>query len=404
MTKKRVVVTGIGVISSIGIGKDAFWDSLIKGKSGVSKITAYDTSEHATHNGGEVRGFDPESYINKRKIRFMGRTSQFAIAAAKLAISDAGAEIDMLKTSIAVGTTMGEACQLEKMDKLWLGSGDASIDKELFFQYLTNSISANLAIELGASGSNRIFGNACAAGNYAIGYGYDVVKNGKADVAIVGGADSFSRIAFTGFNQFAAVAPDKCQPFDKNRKGIIVGEGAGILILESLENAKKREADIYGEILGYGLSCDAYNMTNPQTDGIVKCMESALRDAGTDPDEIDYISTHGTGTILNDKAECAAIKRVFGDRYKKIPANSIKSMLGHTMAGASALEAISCCLTLKEGIIPPTINYEAPDPECDIDCVPNRAREHNVDIALNNSYAFGGNNACLVFKRVNKRR
>ena len=244
-----------------------------------------------------------------------------------------------------------------------------------------------------------MFGTVCAAGNYAIGYGFDVVKEGRADVAIVGGADSFSWVAFTGFNQFAAVAPDICQPFDKNRKGMIVGEGAGMLVLEDLENARARKANIYGEILGYGLSCDAFHMTNPQEEGIARCMENAFKDANINKDEVDYISAHGTGTVLNDKAECAAIKKVFGDRYRKIAVNSIKSRRGHTMGAASAIEAIACCLTLKHSIIPPTENYKTFDPECDIDCVPNIARKQKVNIALNSSYAFGGNNACLVLKK-----
>lgn len=397
--KKRVVVTGLGVVSSIGIGKDAFWNNLTKGVSGISEITSYDTSKHVTHRGGEIKDFNPENFINKRKIRFIGRTSQFAIVAAKLAIADANLKINKFKPSVAIGTTMGEARRLEKIDRLWIDTGDASINKELFFQYLTNAVSANLAIELKASGPNRIFGTACAAGNYAIGYGYDTIKKEAADVAIVGGADSFSWIAFTGFNQFAAVAPDMCQPFDKNRKGMIVGEGAGILVLEDLENARARKANIYGEVLGYGLSCDAFHMTNPQEEGIARCMENAFKDANIDKDRVDYISAHGTGTILNDKAECLSIKKVFGDRYKKIAINSIKSMLGHTMGAASAIEAISCCLTLKYSIIPPTINYKTPDPECDIDCVPNKARKQKINIALNNSYAFGGNNACLVLKK-----
>jgi len=399
MIKKRVVVTGLGIVSSIGIGKDAFWSNLIKGKSGINVITAYDTSKHITHKGGEIKDFRPENFINKKKIQLMGRTSQFAISASKLAINDADFKSDKYKISVVIGTTMGEVWQLERIDRIWVEKGDASINKKLFFQYLTNAISANLAIEFKASGPNRMFGTACSAGNYAIGYGFDIIKRGRADIAIVGGADSFSWVAFTGFNQFAAVAPDKCQPFDKNRKGMIVGEGAGILILEDLENAKARKAYIYGEVLGYGLSCDAFHMTNPQEEGIARCMENALRDAGIDKNKVDYISAHGTGTILNDKAECSAIKKVFGNRYKKIPVSSIKSMLGHTMGAASAIEAISCCLTLKNSIIPPTINYKTPDPECDIDCVPNNARKQKINIALNNSYAFGGNNACVVLKK-----
>lgn len=216
---------------------------------------------------------------------------------------------------------------------------------------------------------------------------------------LAGASDPFSRISFTGFNQFKAVAPEKCQPFDKNRKGMMVAEGAGIVILESLEAALNRNAQIYAEILGYGLSCDAYHMTSSSVEGIINCMKKAMEEAEITPDDVDYISAHGTGTLTNDRNECAAIREVFGPRYREIPISSIKSMIGHTMGAASALEAIACVLIVKNDMIPPTINYETPDPECDIDCVPNVARHHIVNIALNNSYAFGGNNACLVIKK-----
>ncbi len=221
----------------------------------------------------------------------------------------------------------------------------------------------------------------------------------RADIILAGGSDPFSRISFTGFNQFSAVAPERCQPFDKNRKGMMVAEGAGVLVLETLESALKRNAPIYAEILGYGLSCDAQHMTQPSIEGISQCIIKAMNEAGINKDDVDYISAHGTGTLANDRAECAAIKKIFGQLYKRIPVSSIKSMLGHTMGAASALEAITCALVVKNNIIPPTINVETPDPECDIDCVPNEARNHKVNIALNNSYAFGGNNASLVLKK-----
>jgi 3-oxoacyl-[acyl-carrier-protein] synthase II len=254
-----------------------------------------------------------------------------------------------------------------------------------------------VALELKVRGPNLIFTTACAAGNYAIGYGFDLIKLGKADVVIAGGSDAFSYLAFTGFNQVRVVAPEKCQPFDKNRKGMLVGEGSGVMILETFDSALKRDAPIYAEILGYGLSCDAFHMTNPQVDGVVQCMRNALKEADILPDDVDYISAHGTGTRYNDKTESAAINQVFGGR--KVAVSSIKSMLGHTMGAASAIEAIVCCLVVKNDIIPPTINYETPDPECDIDCVPNTARKQRVNIALNNGFAFGGNNACLVVKK-----
>jgi 3-oxoacyl-[acyl-carrier-protein] synthase II len=244
-----------------------------------------------------------------------------------------------------------------------------------------------------------IFSTACSAGNYAVGYGFDLITLGRAQVVLAGGFDALSKVAFTGFNQFSAVSPDKCRPFDKNRKGMMVAEGAGMLVLESLESALERKALIYAEVLGYGLSCDAHHMTTSLVDGIKLCMIKALSEAGVSAEDIDYISAHGTGTLTNDKNECAAINEIFGHRYKKIPTSSIKSMLGHTMGAASAIEAIACALAVKNDMIPPTINYETPDAECDIDCVPNHSRKHVVTIALNNSYAFGGNNACLVLKK-----
>jgi len=245
-----------------------------------------------------------------------------------------------------------------------------------------------------------MFANACSAGNYSIGYAFDLIRSGKADVMLAGGVDAFSRVNLVGFSRLYAMAPEVCRPFDLNREGMLVGEGAGMLLLETLDSALKRKATIYAEILGYGLSCDAYHMTAPKEEGIVECMRRGIKEAGIKIEDVDYISAHGTGTVQNDKTECSAIKKVFGAKYKEIPISSIKSMLGHTMGAASAIEAISCCLTIKEGVIAPTINYQTPDPECDVDCVPNHSRKAEVNIAFNNSYAFGGNNACLVFKKI----
>lgn len=401
---KRIVVTGLGVVSSLGIGKDAFWHNLLKGKSGISRVISFDTSEHFSHYGGEVKDFKPENFVVRKKIEFIGRASQFSIAATKLALEDAGLDhkINLSdRVGVCIGTTMGEPQRIEEMDKTWAKKGEENIDKLLIFQYPTNTIPSNVAIEFKLKARNRIFTTACAAGNYAIGYGYNLLQLGKVDMVIAGGSDAFSYIAFTGFNQFSLIAPERCQPFDKNRRGMMVGEGAGMLILEPLESALKRKTEIYAEILGYGLSCDAFHMTNPHEDGIATCIKNALKETNLTPDSVDYINAHGTGTPQNDKTECAAIKKVFNSRYKKIPVSSIKSMLGHTMGAASAIEAIATCLTVKNDIIPPTINYETPDPECDIDCVPNQARKQRVDIAINNGFAFGGNNCCLVIKKFN---
>jgi 3-oxoacyl-[acyl-carrier-protein] synthase II len=261
------------------------------------------------------------------------------------------------------------------------------------------SISRDLGYFFSIKGTNSLIPNACAAGNYAIGYGYDLIRMRHNDMAIVGGAESLSRIAFQGFQSINGMSLKKCTPFDKDRKGMLLGEGAGILILESLDSAIKRKAHIYAEVAGYGTSCDAHHMTIPHQRGVKKAMEKALRNSGVTVSQIDYVSAHGTGTIANDKNEIAAIKELWGDSCKTPPVSSIKSMLGHCMGAASSIEAIACCLTIENSVIPPTINFKTPDPECAIDCVPNIARHQKVDIALNNGFAFGGNNCCVVFRR-----
>lgn len=403
----RVVITGVGVVSSIGIGKDAFWKALISGTSGISKVEAFDTSSYSRHYGGEVKNFHPEDFLNRRKLPRIGRASQFAIAAAKLALKDAGLGVKNKfykneRSGVIMGTTMAESQVIEKMDKVWSEQNDKEVDNGLVFQYPANVIAVNVGIELGLKGFNFTIPTACAAGNYAIGYAFDLLSAGEADFMLAGGSDAFSRIAFTGFNSLYAVAEEKCQPFDKNRKGMMVGEGAGMVVLETLDNALKRNADIYAEVLGYGLSCDANHMTAPDWQGIAKAIEKALVNSGIGVDEVDYISAHGTGTPANDKTECLAIKEVFKNNYKDIPVSSIKSMLGHTMGAASAIEAIACALAIKNDTLPATINYETPDPDCDIDCVPNKARRKKINIALNNGFAFGGNNSCLALKKVSE--
>jgi 3-oxoacyl-[acyl-carrier-protein] synthase II len=399
--RRRVVVTGLGVVSSIGIGVEEFWKNLIAGKSGISEIERFDTSAYPVHKGGEVKNFKPEHFIDKRKIKHMGRASQMAIAAAKLAISDAFLKKkDVKEAGIFMGTTMGEIGELEDMNVDWLGKGADGIKQSSIYLFPTNAITVNMALEFKIKGYNFMIPTACAAGNYSVGYAFDLIRNGHLNMALVGGSDSFSRIAFTGFNRLMAMAPEKCQPFDKNRKGMMLGEGAGVLILESLERAEKRKAKIYAEVLGYGLSCDAHHMTQPSEDGIVRCMEKALKEAGVSKEKVDYISAHGTGTPQNDKIECAALKKVFGGRATKIPCSSIKSMLGHTLGAASALEAVACCMVIDKERLPPTINFENSDDECPIDCVGNSSRSHVSKFVMNNSYAFGGNNCSVLFKSI----
>jgi 3-oxoacyl-[acyl-carrier-protein] synthase II len=401
MHKKRVVVTGLGAVSSVGIGKKSFWDALIRGKSGISKVSSLDTKDFRCHYAGEIKDFDPETFIAKRRINFLGRSSQLAIAATSLALEDAELSLkymDKKRVGVLIGTTMGEKPIEDSIDE-WVLEGPDKINKNVIIQSTANNISSNIANNFKIYGPNYLIPTACAAGNYAIGYGFDLIKKGDLDCAIAGGADAFSKLAFSGFQRVYAMAPEKCQPFDKNRKGMLVGEGAGILVLESLESALNRSSNIYAELLGYGLSCDAYHMTASQRKGIEKAMRNALKDAEIKHDIVDYINAHGTGTQSNDKTECAAIKKVFNGTSSSLSVSSIKSMLGHPMGAASALEAIACCLTINENVIPPTINFETPDPNCDIDCVPNKAKRKRVNIALNNGFAFGGNNSCLVIKK-----
>ncbi|MGA1874535.1 MAG: beta-ketoacyl-[acyl-carrier-protein] synthase family protein [bacterium] len=398
----RVVITGIGVVSSIGIGKDEFWKNLLAGKSGVSKVTAFDTTNFPTHYGAEVKDFNPEKFLTKEQRAKMGRASQMALVAGQLALEDAGLDLKKAvkeNAGAVVGTTMADIRILEDIDDLFIDSRENEINASLAYKYSANNLSETLAREFGLGGYEVSIPCACAAGNYAIGYAFDLLRMGRLKLMLAGGADPFSRIAFTGFSRLRSMATEKCRPFDKNREGIILGEGAGIVVLELLDDALKRGAPVYAEVLGYGLSCDAYHMTAPQFSGIVSAIILALKNANVNPKEVSYINAHGTGTPVNDKTECLALRKIFGDHLKKIPVSSSKSMIGHTMGAASALEAIACALAISNDYVPPTINYETPDPYCDIDCVPNIYREYKVNIALNNGFAFGGNNACLALKK-----
>ncbi|MCR4292608.1 MAG: beta-ketoacyl-[acyl-carrier-protein] synthase family protein [Candidatus Kuenenia sp.] len=401
---KRVVITGVGMITPIGSGKDAFWNALTAGESGVSEVSCIDTSGYRVHKGCEVRNFNYSDYIKDGVIKEIGKGSQFAIAATKLALDDAKidlSKIELERMGVSAGTTAGEIQILEKVNYIRHRDGEDKVAPDLFLMHPCNNIPANIAIEFGLKGPNTIIPTACAAGNYAIGYAYDLIRFGRVDVMVAGGSDPFSKVAFTGFARLGAIAPEICQPFDKNRKGMMVGEGAGMLVLESLECAEKRNANVYAEIIGYGLSCDAYHITIPHPDGegVISAMIKALKSANLRPEDVQYISAHGTGTPANDKAETISIKKVFGEKPERLAISSIKSMIGHTMGAASVIEAIACALAVQNDIIPPTINYVTPDPECDLDYVPNVMRKQEVNIALNNAHAFGGNNSCLVIKK-----
>lgn len=401
---RRVVITGIGVISPVGSGKTTFWEALLAGKSGIGPVTSFDSTKFAAHIGAEVRDFDANCYVKKQQPDQMGRASQMAIGATRLAIADSCLDLDSIprrRIGVSMGTTSGEPLFVEQYNDARKLGGDAAVEAESMGSYPCHVIPTHVAIEFDLRGPSLIIPTACAAGNYAIGYGFDLIRTGRADLMLAGGADAFSRIPYMGFARLGAIAPERCQPFDKNRKGMVPGEGSGMLLLEPLDAALARGAKIYAEVLGYGVSCDAHHMTaaHPQADGAIRAMSAAMKDSGVGIGEIDYISAHGTGTPTNDRIESLAVRTLFAEYATKIPMSSIKSMLGHTMGAASAIEAAACALALDTGWIPPTINHEEPDPDCGLDIVPNEARLTNPRVVLNNAYAFGGNNASLCLGR-----
>lgn len=401
-TRGRVVVTGLGVVTSIGIGIGPFWEALLAGRSGIGPVESFDTARYAVHVGGEVKGFDPTPYIRRRDASSLGRASKLAIAAARLALEDARlhtAGVDPTRTGVVMGTTSGEATMIEQFDDREIAGRRDAIGAEFIDRYPCHTIAANVASEIRVAGPNVVIPTACAAGNYAIARALDALRAGEADVMLAGGADCFSRITFTGFARLGAIAPERCQPFDRNRRGMVPAEGAAVLVLERLDRATERGARVYAEVAGYGLTCDAHHMTAPQADGAARAMRLAMADAGVEPAQVDYISAHGTGTTMNDRVETSAVKQAFGASAGRVPMSSIKSMLGHTMGAASAIEAATCALAVHHDAMPPTINYETPDPECDLDYLPNEARFRRVDVAMNNAYAFGGNNASVVFRK-----
>jgi len=404
MKQLRIVITGIGVVTPIGIGCGQFWTNLLAGKSGIGPVRSFDTSAYKVHRGAEVQDFCAEKYLLNLDAAHLGRASQFAIAAAHLALADANVEIaslDLKRAGVSMGTTSGEPREVERFDDLFVGKNLKQVGPEFLALYPSHVIAAHMARELQFAGVNIMIPTACAAGNYAIAHAFDVLRACRADLMLAGGSDSFSRITYTGFAQLGAIAPELCQPFDRSRKGMIPGEGAGVIVLETYASAVRRGARIYAEISGYGLSCDAHHMTaaHPHGEGAARAMKQALDQSGFRPEDVSYISAHGTGTPTNDRLETLAVKQLFGDAAYRIPMSSIKSMLGHTMGAASAIEAAVCALAVFNDRIPPTINLKEPDPECDLDYVPNYARVHSVRVAMNNAYAFGGNNASLVLKK-----
>lgn len=396
--RRRVVITGLGAVTSIGSGIKEFSHALRNGKNGASAVTSFSTTGFSCDVGCEVHGFDPRRWIHTLDYRDLGRSSQFSIAATYMALEDAGIEkrsISQERCGICIGTTDGEAMLFDTFTNIWIHEGPEHLSSNLVRSLPADRLSVSVAQEFDLKGEAVTIATACAAGNYSIGHAYDQICLGEADFMLCGGADSMCRKNFAGFYRLGALAPQVCQPFDKNRKGILTGEGAGVLLLESLESAVSRGARIYAEVLGYGLNCDAEHIMAPDKNGIVECMHRAHENAGIRPSQVDYICAHGTGTQANDITEVSAIREVFVPNIP--PISSIKSMLGHTMGAASALAGIACALGIYEGFMPPTINFQTPDPECNIDCVPNKERKVDLNIVQNNAFAFGGNNAIVIF-------
>lgn len=408
---RRVVVTGLGVVSPLGIGADFFWKALVNGTSGVGRITRFDPTGHGCQIAAEVKGFDPLQWIDKKEVKKMDSFVQYALAAGLMAVEDAHLKVSdgrQERVGVLVGTGMGGIIMLVEQYQVLLEKGPDRVSPFFIPGIIPNMASGRLSMLLGAKGPNSCVSTACATGNHAIGDSFRIIQRGEADVMLAGGTEAvISNLCIAGFNNCKALStrndePERAsRPFDKERDGFVMGEGAGVLILEALDHALDRGAPIYAEVIGYGMSGDAYHVTAPapEGEGAVQSMEGAIRDAGILPETVDYINAHGTSTPYNDVNETLAIKRVFGDHAHRMPVSSIKSMIGHTLGAAGAIEAAATVLTLKHGIVPPTINYEFPDPDCDLDYVPNKAREVTVQLALNNSFGFGGTNATTVFRR-----
>jgi len=410
--QRRVVITGLGVLSSIGFGKDAFWESLRLGRSGVSRIEAFDPAEFTTQFAGEIKNFNPADFIDAKRLRRMDRTSQFAVACAKMAVQDAGVDLHCNgrdKTGVIIGTAMAGHGYILEQHRTLMQKGPMKINPFTALASFPDACASNVSIELGVTGPSFSIATACSSASDAGGYAFEAIRSGTVDFLIMGGAEAS---IYPGILAAFCVAralstrneePQKAsRPFSRDRDGFVLGEGAGMLVLEEYEHAKKRGAQIYAEILGHGMTCDAYHMTAPDPEGkeAVRAMQMAMRNAGVNPEDIDYINAHGTSTVLNDKTETMIIKKVFGPRAGKIPISATKSMVGHLIGAAGSVELIATILAMKHAEIPPTINYTVSDPECDLDYVPNQSRKAVIRKAMKNSFGFGGKNSILIIGKV----
>ena len=409
--KRRVVITGMGVVSPIGIGKEVFWDSLKNGRSGVGRLTHFDASDYSCQIDAEIKGFDAEKYIDKKTIRRMDRFTQFAYAAADMAVRDAGldqAKLDPDRVGVIVGSGIGGLSTIEEEYATLRERGARRVSPFLIPKLITNMAPGEIAIRWGFTGVNYAVTSACATSNHAIGDALRALRYGDADVIVAGGTEAaITPLGFAGFCSARTLstrndAPEKAsRPFDKDRDGFVMGEGAGIVVLETLEHAQVRGANIVAELSGYGATDDAYHITAPNPEGIsaAKAMQRALQDADVTPDQVQYVNAHGTSTNLNDKIETKALKMVFGDHAKKLAVSSTKSMTGHLLGAAGAVELVATIQCIQHALAHPTINYETPDPDCDLDYIPNKARPMEISVALSNSLGFGGHNAVLVVKK-----
>lgn len=413
MNENRVVVTGLGVISAIGNDIPVFWKSLQEGKSGVGPLMTFDASKFDSRIAAEVKGFDPALYgLSTKDTKRMDKFVQFAVAASKQAITDSGLQLDKEdrdRMGVLIGSGIGSLHTIEEEFKVYLEKGPSKLSPFLIPMLIVNEASGNVAIIFGLKGPNSCVATACATGSHAIGDAFRILERGDADVMICGGTES--AITYLGLGGFCALKglstrnnePQKAsRPFDRERDGFVMAEGCGVVVLETFEHAKKRSARIYAEISGYGMSCDAYHMTapDPDGDGAARSMKEALKDAKLNPEDVGYINAHGTSTKLNDKIETVAIKKALGAHAKKVMISSTKSMTGHALGAAGGIEFVICCLTIKDGIVPPTINYEYPDPDCDLDYVPNTARKTEINVCMSDSLGFGGHNATLVVQKL----
>jgi len=409
--ERRVVVTGIGLVTPLGIGVDETWSNLIAGKSGVGEITRFDTTEYSTKIAAEVKGFNAEDFMPKKDAKRTETFIAYAVAASRMALEDSGLKIDdrnAHRVGVLTGCGLGGLHMLEVTANTVEKAGPKRVSPFFIPLLIGNMAPGMISIHLGAKGPNSSVATACAAGAHAIGDAYEIIKYGKADAMITGGVESvITRTCIAGFGAMKALStrnddPQRAsRPFDKDRDGFVVGEGSGMLILESLEHALARGAKIYAEMAGYGMSGDGYHMTSPPPDGdgAARCMQAAIADAGIQPSQIDYINAHGTSTPLNDLYETRAIKTVFGEFARKVPVSSTKSMTGHLLGGAGGIETVFTSLILTHDILPPTINLDNPDEECDLDYIPNVARKAVVTYAMTNSFGFGGTNAALILKK-----